>query len=603
MGRLLLIGRLAARATRRHLAQAILLLVAVTAATTVLTLGLALSGVVSNPYQQTRAATRGPDVVATLSDPGQAKSLVHAGGVTGYSGPFPQLDAVVRLRGITAGVEAEGRAEAPAAVDQPEVLSGSWVRPGGVVIEREFADALGASVGDHLAINGRQFTVAGIAVTAATAPYPNICYSGCYIDAFWNSRGITAKKIGLIWMTEPDVTSLATKANPMSGYILNLALGDPGQAAAFASQHSSNANNAPLLINWQQIASADALLITDEQSVLTPGAILLGLLALATVAVLVGGRLAESRRRVGLLKAAGGTPGLIGVTFLAENLILSLVAAAIGLVAGLLAAPLLTNPGGALVGAPGAPALTATMVAAVVGLALAVTLASTLVPAVRAARSSTISALADSARPVRRRGALIRLSAKLPVAALFGLRLAARRPRRTLLSAAGIAVTVCGIVAMLTFRAAVGAELRGPSFAGTGLANPVVSRDGQMLLVISVVLGILAAISAIFTAWATVLDARRASALMRALGATSRQVSAGLAWAQVLAALPGAIIGIPLGIGLFDVLSKGATGVPPSQWLVVTFIGTLLVVAGLTTIPARIAARIPPAEILQAGAD
>jgi putative ABC transport system permease protein len=603
MGRLLLIGRLAARDTRRHLAQAILLLVAVTAATTVLTLGLALSGVASNPYQQTRAATRGPDVVATLSDPGQAKSLVHASGVTGYSGPFPQLDAVVQLHGITAGVEAEGRAQAPAAVDQPKVLSGSWVQPGGVVIEREFADALGASVGDHLVINGRQLTVAGIAVTAATAPYPNICYSGCYINAFWNSQGITAKKIGLIWMTEPDVTSLATKANPMSGYILNLALSDPAQAAAFVSQYSSNANNAPLLINWQQIASADALLITDEQSVLTPGAILLGLLALATVAVLVGGRLAESRRRVGLLKAAGATPGLIGVIFLAENLVLSLIAAAIGLVAGLLAAPLLTSPGAALVGAPGAPALTATMVAAVVGLALAVALASTLVPAVRAARSTTMSALTDSARPVRRRGALISLSARLPVAALFGLRLAARRPRRTLLSAAGIAVTVCGIVALLTFRAAVGAELRGTSSAGTGLANPVISRDGQMLVVITVVLGVLAAISAIFTAWATVLDARRACALMRALGATSRQVSAGLAWAQVLAALPGAIIGIPLGIGLFDVLSKGATGFPPGRWLVITFIGTLLVVAGLTTIPARIAARVSPSEVLQAGAD
>src|SRR5271170_717703 len=90
-------------------------------------------------------------------------------------------------------------------------------------------------------------------------------------------------------------------------------------------------------------------------------------------------------------------------------------------------------------------------------------LASTLVPAVRAARSTTMSALTDSARPVRRHGALISLSAKLPVAALFGLRLAARRPRRTLLSAAGIAVTVCGIVAMLTFHVAVGAELHGTS--------------------------------------------------------------------------------------------------------------------------------------------
>ena len=602
MGRLLLICRLAARDTRRHLAQAVLLVLAVTAATTVLTLGLALSGVTSHPYQQTRAATRGPDIEATLQDPGQAKALIHASGVVGFSGPYPMLDTIAAMNGITAGAEAEGRAQAPAAVDQPKLLSGSWVRPDGVVIERAFADALGARVGDHLTINGRRFTVVGIAVTAAMAPYPNICYSGCIATNFWASQGITAHKIGLVWMTEPDVSTLTSAADPMTSYILDLALSHPDQASAFVSSNSSSAPNAPLLNTWQQIASADALLVTDEQAVLTPGAVLLGLLALASVAVLVGGRLAENKRRVGLLKAAGGTPGLIAATFLAENLVLALVSAAIGLLAGWRAAPLLTSPGAALLGTPGAPAFTAAMVAGVAGVALAVVLASTLVPAIRAARSSTVSALADSARPARRHGTLISLSSRLPVPALFGLRLAARRPRRTLLSAAGIAVTVCGIAALLTFRATVQAELRGMSAAG--LPDPVVSRDGQMLLIITILLVILAAITAILTAWATVLDARRASALMRALGATSRQVSTGLASAQVLAAVPGAIIGVPLGIGLFNVLNKGTTAYyPDARWLVVTVIATLLVVAGLTTIPARVAARIPPPQVLQAGAD
>ncbi len=143
MGRILLVCRLAARETRRHLTQAILLMLSVTAATTVLTLGLALNGVTNNPYQQTRAATRGPDIEASLGNPGQAKALIHASGVTRSSGPYSLLDAVVQIHGITAGVEAEGRAQAPTAVDQPKVLSGSWVRPGGVVIERAFAEALG----------------------------------------------------------------------------------------------------------------------------------------------------------------------------------------------------------------------------------------------------------------------------------------------------------------------------------------------------------------------------------------------------------------------------------------------------------------------------
>jgi putative ABC transport system permease protein len=72
----------------------------------------------------------------------------------------------------------------------------------------------------------------------------------------------------------------------------------------------------------------------------------------------------------------------------------------------------------------------------------------------------------------------------------------------------------------------------------------------------------------------------------------------------VLSALPGAIVGVPLGIALVRVLSKATVvGNPSVLWLVATVIGTLIVVAGLTTIPARIAARVPPPEVLAAGAD
>jgi hypothetical protein len=599
MGRVLLVCRLAARDMRHHVTQAVLLMLAVTATTTILTLGLALHGVTSHPYQQTRVATRGPDLVAYLQTPAQAMALIHAAGVTGHSGPYPMVNAILHGRGRTAGVEAEGRSQASAPVDQPKLTAGTWVRPGGVVIERTFAEALGTGVGDRVSLNGRSFTVAGIAVTAAIAPYPNICYSGCDITRYLASNGIGAKNTGLIWMTEPDVTRLASAVSPLNTYVLNLRLTRPAGAQAFASRYSTGSPAGPFFNTREDLAAWYGLLVQDEQAVLVPGAALLALLAIASVAVLVGSRLAEQTQRVGLLKAVGGTPGLIAATFLAENLVLALIAAAAGLAAGWLAAPLLTSPGAALVGTPGAPSLTPLMAVAVVGVALAVALASTLVPAIRAARSSTVSALADPARSPRRWGPLIRISRRLPVAALFGLRLAARRPRRALLSAASITVTVTGIVAVLAFRATVSEQLPGGSSGGLG--NPVVGRDEQMLAVIMVMLVILAAVTAIFTAWATVLDASRASALMRALGASPQQVSAGLAAAQVLSALPGAIFGVPLGIGLFKVVARGGiVTIPPATWLVATVLGTLLAVAGLTIVPARIGARRPAAEILQA---
>ncbi len=92
------------------------------------------------------------------------------------------------------------------------------------------------------------------------------------------------------------------------------------------------------------------------------------------------------------------------------------------------------------------------IVAEVLAVALIVALAATLVPAIRAARTSTVSALAASARTPRRRAGLIVISRHLPGPLLLGLRLVGRRTRRALLGAASITVTAAGIVAILAFH-------------------------------------------------------------------------------------------------------------------------------------------------------
>ena len=66
MGKIRLIARLVGRDLRRRPGPAVLLVLAITAATATLTLGLVLHGVASRPYQQTRAETKGPDVVAQI---------------------------------------------------------------------------------------------------------------------------------------------------------------------------------------------------------------------------------------------------------------------------------------------------------------------------------------------------------------------------------------------------------------------------------------------------------------------------------------------------------------------------------------------------------
>jgi ABC-type lipoprotein release transport system permease subunit len=235
---------------------------------------------------------------------------------------------------------------------------------------------------------------------------------------------------------------------------MNLRLASPATAGAYATAYDSThtAWSAPSLTSWQSIAAAGRV-ISTEQDVLLIGSWLLGLLAVASVAVLAGGRMAGQVRRVGPLKAVGAAPGLVAVVLLGEHMALALAAAAAGLALGWLAAPLLTSPGAGLLGSTDPPSLTLPAAGIVVAVALLVAVVATVVPAIRGARTSTVGALNAVTRLPRRRPIVTRLSAWLPAPLLLGLRLAVRRPRRTLLSVASVAVTVTGVVTVLMVHA------------------------------------------------------------------------------------------------------------------------------------------------------
>jgi putative ABC transport system permease protein len=590
MGRILIVCRLAARDLRHRPVEAVLIVLSICAAAATLTLGLVLHGVTASPYAATREATRGPDVVAAGTTSASLAALAADPGVTGHSGPYPVAGVTLQAGRVAAPAEAEGRAVTPVSVDQPKLIQGRWIRPGGAVVERSFAQALGVHVGERIRLNQRWFVVSGIAVSAAMPEFPQVCY-----DILCNAPALHPSAVGLVWVTEADARTLATRANPLD-YLLNLRLADPARAAAFVSAHSSTAPSAPSLFSWQTLSGIDGLLVADEQQVLSAASWLLALLALASVAVLAAGRIAEQNRRVGLLKAVGSTPELVAAVLLVEYLGLALAGAAAGLAAGRLAAPLLANPGGGLVGAPAAPIVTVRTAALVIAAALVAVLVATLVPAIRASTVSTVTALAETAGTPRRGPLLIAISARLPVPMMLGLRLIARRPRRAALSMAGSAIIVTGLVAVLTLRAT--SDVYG---AAAGLSDPVAVRLSGVIVVLGVVLGVLAGVNAIVATWATVLEARRPAALARAFGTAPYQLAAGLSAAQLIPALPGAIIGVPAGIALFAALdSGGSETIPPAAWLAAVVVGTLLALAVLTAIPARIGARRSVAAILRA---
>jgi putative ABC transport system permease protein len=122
----------------------------------------------------------------------------------------------------------------------------------------------------------------------------------------------------------------------------------------------------------------------------------------------------------------------------------------------------------------------------------------------------------------------------------------------------------------------------------------------HIVAVMSSILLILAAISTIFTTWATVIDAERPTAIARALGTTPREITGGLATAQLIAGFAAALIGIPAGAFLFAAAGGNSMAENTSpRSLLAVIPGTLIAVAIVTAAPAWIGAHRGIAQILQ----
>ena len=629
MGRFLLVFRLATRNLRRRPAEAALLLLAITAATTVLSLGLLLHGVTDNPYQRTREATDGADVVASVGPltiaPGRAvpvdpvdlarlEALTEVAGVVDHSGPYPATTAELEADGVRAEVWAVGRDSAEVSVDQPALTQGSWVEDGGVVVEAAFADLLDVDAGDQITLNGRSFQVVGVAVTAA-ASYTDVCFGHPACSFFIGSQPDQARQrppsappdgqtatvdvdpppddAGLVWLTQTDARGLAPADGALS-YVINLKLADPADAPAFVDAHSPTSWDTLFLASWQDIRDTYGEFVRGAQEALVTFSSLLTLLAVASVAVLVGGRMADQTRRVGLLKAVGGTPGLVAVVLLAEYVVMALLAAAAGLAVGWLAAPLLGDPGAGLLGSAGAPSLTVSTVGVVTAVAVGVAVLASLGfrgprrPHEHRPRPGRLGpptptyALADRVLDAAADPPAPRLAGDRPAAAprpsgrcqhrRHGQRDRRRHggPRRD---------------GRRLGRALQSGPTGRPGEPGAAGDRGHAGRSGRGQRDRHHVGG-------------RATDARHASALARALGATPGEVSAGLSAAQVLPAFAGAVLGVAGGLALWAAIGDEHD---PTYWqLPVVVAGTVLVVAALTTIPARIGARRPTAEILQA---
>jgi putative ABC transport system permease protein len=606
--------RLAVRLARCNLrhrpAQATLLLLTLTLATGMFGAGMALYGSADRPWDRVWAATDGFHVSANYYrdrdvdradvdlDTARARfaELADAPEVRAVGGPWTHLYGLLDVDGGSEDLTAEIRDPERSPVDQPLVTAGSWLSAGsdGVVLEQGLADTLDVGPGDTIGIRGHEVAVRGVAMTVSRGRFPLSRPAQIWVTP---ATGETLRRIGL---TE-------------EGIEMQLRLNDPDDAEAFATAHQDiearGETSTLFLDTWRRRRADSHSDIDILAGTLFAAGILVGLLTVATAAVIVAGRMAAQTRQIGTLKAVGVTPRQVVLALLVENLALAGLATLVGLGAGRIVAPRLADASLTVLGQPETPALTWGRVAIVAGVAAAVVVLATVRPAVRGLRHSTLRSLASGARPPRRPGHMARwvATAGLPLVGVLGLRSAWRRPGRLLTNAVGLSLAVAMIV--------VAAGLR-PSLARLATADSTPAPPGEALSasavdnlyeqVRTIVLGtaglllVLATINALIIAALAARDSARNHATLRAVGATPRQTTVMLVVSQMGASLLAVALGVPLGLGLWSLMDGGdlpPVPVPTSTLLAIAAI-VPLGFAALVTLPARRWAHKPPARLL-----
>jgi putative ABC transport system permease protein len=395
----------------------------------------------SDPFKQTARATNSADVhVFDFTGSADISTVARMPGVVERSGPYDFARGTVRGK--------PGNAEVT--VEHPELSSGRWVAPGPgeVVLERTFARARQLHVGDRLrvrvAARPYDLRVVGIAVSAARGPFPQ-----------WEPAAA--------WVAPSTLDTVQPDAS-RRGQELHLRLADGVDAAAFVDRVEKRFPPEQVGVYDSKEIEDDVTSETSGLTVILGSASLLALLGAGfVIANAISGRVLASRREIGLLKAAGFTPGGVTTLFVVENLILALVAGVIGTLAAIPVTPLLLNKSADLLGTPTPSGFgVQTVAVGVLGVVVIVTVF-TVLPAWRAGRLKVLEAIrlgrtSVSSRPSRTAELAARLH--LPAAAVLGVKDAFAARSRSVMTVLSLVLTVTAVIATLgteaTYRRVVG---------------------------------------------------------------------------------------------------------------------------------------------------
>lgn len=527
---------------RRLLQTAITVLVIAVAAAT-LTIALGVGRVADRPWERTFEATNAPHVTV-LGHNSDLSAFAELPGVVESTGVRPVAFTAFEHDGKTFGLRLVGT-DPSSAVARPLVVEGSEPAPGELLLERSLARFHGLGPGDRLTVSGSPLVVSGVAVISQAEPYPR------------DQPGIA--------LATPETVARFAPDGSNRHYLLGLRLADPDATEELARAAAPLVGPGITLAFWQDDRADATESLRGIRVVLSMFGAMLLLAGGAVLATLIGGRVLAQQRELGVLKAAGLTPGQVARVVLFEQAGLCLVGTALGIALGTLAAPLVVTQSASLLNASETPPLTAGAALVVAGVTLAVVVLFTYVPALRAGRRSTAALLVD-APPGRPHGSRLgrlaeRVGAGVP--ATIGARGAFVRPGRSAATTLALAVTVAACVATIgmeaSLRVATDPPPAPPLVAGseTPLWDPVDDDAGEGDQLRPVVYGLdalllfVALVNLVATVLLTVRERVRDFGLLKAVGLTPRDLTTSFVTSQACLGALGALVGIPLGLALF----------------------------------------------------
>ncbi len=376
---------------------------------------LALSILVEShaPFEHAFEAANGAHLVIQYRgdlDAGQLATTATAAPVTAGAGPWPVAEGAVgspKGHRIVGG-QFSGRPKPDPSIDNVTVEAGRWWQaPGEVVLDQSMARLLDRSVGDTVTLYpssfgtgtddapGRDLVVVGIAGSVST---PDVS----------------------AWMSPTDVAALVPEGQPEQEMLYRVAPSATAAdlaAAAAAITHTLPSDAVRGTQTYLEVKTGVDRLADLYVPVLLAFAIFALLAAAFLIANIVSGVVLTSYRDIGVMKAVGYTPGQVSLILAGQVLAPAILGSVVGVVIGTIASQPVIHDTAESFGLPTVYALSASVVVAVLGVALATCLVAALVPAVRAGRISPVAAMTRGVAPSLHAdgGRLRRLGLALPV--------------------------------------------------------------------------------------------------------------------------------------------------------------------------------------------